>query len=115
MVQEVPRLAARQWERSANGRGIVEVGYLIRAFEEMSKLKVETTLSMEEHKGQWEMMARASAYPLGMPCVEAFALASVSVKCSALNLQTVEAVLIHVMYMLDGKLARDEMRGEKPI
>ena len=47
----------------------------------------------------------------GPVTVEVVVLGSVSVTCSATKLRTMEAALIHGLYLLDGKLAEGQFRA----
>ena len=78
------------------------------AFESINNLQIEIRLSREEEGEKSEMLCVVVAHPRGQPIGEVPPLASVSVKCSALNLRTLESAVIHALYLLDSKLAWGE-------
>lgn len=96
------------WGKSASAQGIVDVAHLMRAFEEMNQVKLELSFTIEQPKGHWELMGKVTAWSREPAVVDQPLLGSRSVICSATNLQTVEAVAIHLLYMLDGFLAQQE-------
>jgi len=86
----------------------VEVKYLMEAVEEINEVKLEIAFVMEMRGQSRELTAKGTVWDKKEVNGVAPILVSQSVICSALNLQTVEAVAIHLLYMLDGLLARRE-------
>ena len=103
---------SKQWVKSASGHGIQEVSYLMEAFEAMNGVKLELSFTMERAGTRFDLVGKVTAWETENDGTAAKLLGSQSVICSAINLQTVEAVCIHLLYMLDGFLARKEMRGD---
>jgi hypothetical protein len=102
----------KQWEKSANGRGLQEVELLMAGFEEMNDVRLEISFSLGNGRGGYHLFGKVTAWDRTTDAPDQPILGSQSVQCSATNLTTVEAVAIHLLYMLDGYLARKEMRGD---
>lgn len=83
----------------------------IRAFEEINQVQVSLRIACVLHRGQTDLELTAEAVGKHTQEQVVKSLASVSVKCSSMNLRSLEAALIHVLYMLDGKLAEEEYAG----
>jgi hypothetical protein len=83
----------------------------IVAFEAMNQIKIVFTLSVEDFHGRGNMRFIVNALKRPVDESDPKPLASVSVTSSGMNLRNLEACLIHALYLLDGKLASDEMRG----
>lgn len=107
-------MGAQRWAKQANGNGIYEVAYLMEAFQEMNMVDLEMAWRVTGFGRAMEMSATVTAWPRGEPSSVVNALASASVRCSTINLQTAEAVAIHLLYMLDGALDRRETAEKKP-
>jgi len=102
----------KDWLRSSNGRGLMEIAYLMEAFEALNGLKLELSFTMERSGTHFDLIGKISAWVPPEDGVEAKLLGCQSAVCSAMNLTTIEAAAIHLLYMMDGYLARREMRGE---
>jgi hypothetical protein len=90
---------------------LLDVAMCIRAFEEMNGCRVIVEVSSGK-AGAWEdVILQALAMssvddPMGVRV-----LASVQSTLSATRLRTFDAALMHILYMLDGQLAWQEMRS----
>lgn len=100
-----------QWVKSANGTGIEELLYLMEAFQDINDIKLEVAFTVEKVGLRSQLVGTVTAWDQKVGAVDQSPLGSQSVTCSAINLRTVEAVSIHLLYMLDGWLARREMQG----
>lgn len=80
----------------------------IAAFEKINQVRVNVRLGCVEHKGMTDLEMIAEAWALPGIQQEVKLLGSVSVRCSTINLKSMDAALIHVLYILDGKLAEEE-------
>lgn len=107
-------MGERQWVKSANGRGIVEVWSLMHAFEEINLVKLEVAFTCEEVRGRPELVGKITAWEKRSGEVDRTILGSRSVTCSDINLQTIESAAIHLMYMMDAYLASCELYVDPP-
>jgi len=103
-------LATKQ--NASNGPDWRDVAGNIVAFEAMSGVRVEIRLSTTDYRGRADIAITALAHQVGKEIGEALPLASVSVRCSGTKLRTVDAALIHALYLLDGQLGWQELVGE---
>jgi len=84
-------------------------------FEEHNSVRLEVRLSLESKNGIPDIVIAGLAHARDVEIGEVSPLASVSVRCSAMNLKHLSAALIHVMYTLDFQLALAEMAVGAPI
>jgi len=83
------------------------VGNMV-AFEAINGVRLEVRMTTGDHQGKADLKLSILAHRIGQEIGEAAPLASVSLTTSATHLRTMEAALIHGLYMLDGQLASGE-------
>jgi len=93
---------------------MIDVLMNIVAFERINEVRIEVRMSAEEHHGKADMRIACLAHSKETPIGDQPPLASVSVTCLDTNLKSLDAALIHALYMLDGQLAENELEGAKP-
>jgi hypothetical protein len=93
---------------SSGGIGLNDVNDLLTAFEESTQTHIQIIIELRTAGTTSDPWVTALAYERKTGSGGAPPLASVSVKCSGTNLRSMEAVLIRVLYSLDGKLAEEE-------
>jgi hypothetical protein len=98
-------------DRWLNGIGSLDVLMSMVAFERINNVRLEIRLSSTETRGKADLQIMCAAHAVGVEIGEAPSLASVSVTCLATNLKSLDAALIHALYLLDGKLASNELGG----
>jgi hypothetical protein len=74
---------------------------------------MEVRLSVGDRHGRACVLLTGLAHRRDRDVGEVPPLASVSVNCLALNLRSLDAALIHVLYLLDGQLAENEIERVK--
>lgn len=89
----------------------MEVLFLITAFEAICNCRVEIRMAVVDTKGTADMEITLAAVDRKSVDGVVNTLASVSVTCSGTNLRTLQGVLTHALYMLDGKLAAGEFES----
>lgn len=104
MASSRPSSATVEW---------ADVAFQVVAFEAMNQVKIVLTLTVEDNRGKADVTIGAAAHRRSPAGVEAAPLALVSVICSATRLRTLEAAVIHTLYILDGKLAEEEFERAK--
>lgn len=93
---------------SSNSPDLQDVTVTIAAFEKINEVRVNVRLGCIEHKGHTDLEMIAEAWSLPGLQQEVKLLGCVSVRCSTINLKSMDAALIHVLYLLDGKLDEAE-------
>lgn len=93
---------------------LADVRDLIMAFEQHNTVALTFRFALEMTGKAPDVVVTAEAHQNRSAIGEAPALASVSVKCSVMNLKTWNAVLTHVMYALDFQLALNELASAEP-
>ncbi len=83
----------------------------IEAFEAINKVKIELRMSTKRTRGVGDLVIMVAAHSQAIEIGEAPSLASVSVTCSATGLKTIEAALIHALYLLDARLEGNALAG----
>lgn len=78
---------------------------MIVAFQAINQVKVVIRLEAGDWKGTADVGATATAYRLAPADGDLSPLASVRVNLLSTNLQTAEAAVIHLLYLLDAQLA----------
>ena len=96
----------------STGLGTVDVMMNIVAFEILNSVRLEIRLSVVDRHGRADLAIAALAHDRAVEIGEAPPLASASVTCLGTRLTTLEAALIHALYMLDGQLAKNELGAE---
>lgn len=81
------------------------------AWEDINTCRVEVRLCCTRIGEVPDLVVVAVAHQQGPEIGEAPPLASVSVKCSAMRLRSLDAAIIHALYVLDSQLAKNEFEG----
>lgn len=89
--------------------GLVDVATNIVGFEVINGVRIVLTMTVGDLRGQATVMIGARAEERAPESPDPKVLGSVSVNTLATNLLTLDAALIHVLYMLDGEIARRAM------
>jgi hypothetical protein len=99
---------------SSNTADMIDVAAVMEAFEEINQVKITLSISLEGTGSQrglrFAAVAEDRKHQDGVPVI----LASVSLTYSATNLKTAEAAVMHTLYMLDGRIAYQELHGSEP-
>lgn len=90
---------------------IADVRELMAAFEETNKVRVEVRWNIARRVRGSDLLVTMVAHQEGTEIGVVPPLASVSVKCSAMNLKTWNAVHTHCLYALDFQLALNEFES----
>lgn len=90
---------------------VADVRDTLQAFEENNNVKLEIRMSLSVLNGTPDVQITAIAHERGVEIGDRPPLASVSVKCSAMNLKHWKAVHTHVLYALDFQLALNEFES----
>jgi|SRR5882672_11042804 len=89
---------------------IADVRDLLVGFEEQNRVRIELRVSLIVKAGDPDVCIYAATHDHLGEIGDLPPSASVSVKCSAMNLRTWKAALTHVLYALDFQLALNEMQ-----
>lgn len=89
-------------------KDVIEV---IRAFQEHTNSRVALALTVVDIGKAPCLFVTASAFEPGLETPGQVLLASANVCSLNTNLRFLKDVVTHVLYLLDGQLARNEMRG----
>jgi len=87
---------------------------MLCGFEEHNSCRITVEVSTEKTRTTRTLVLTASAWSAVPENTEAPLLASVSVRCSAMNLRAWNSALTHVMYALDFQLALLELGHAEP-
>jgi hypothetical protein len=98
---------------SLNMSEVADVTDMLQAFESHNDLRMEVRMSVAVVGKQPTLELVGIAHPPAWQIGEVAPLASVSLKCSALNLRNLRDALTHLMYVLDSQLAFNEMQGNR--
>jgi hypothetical protein len=93
---------------------IADVREVLAAFEDTNRVRLEVRFSVARQVRGTDLLVTMLAYDSPGESGEVPPLASVSVKCSSMNLRAWNAVLIHAMYALDIQLALKEYGSVEP-
>lgn len=96
---------------SMNMPDLQDVAAVLEGFEEVNTCRIQVTLELKGQGLLRHLLVGAVAYDRRETAGEVTTLASVSVTSLASNLKNVTAVVIHALYMLDGKIAYQEMQS----
>lgn len=102
-----------KWVKSVNGPDILDLVTTIHGLEEINGVKITFGLTREQIGSRQDLQVTAMAWGVEQDPMAAPPLALVSVTCLGTNLTTMDAVLTHLLYMLDGAIARAEMDSAK--
>jgi hypothetical protein len=80
------------------------------AFEVINHCQIVVSLTVVEEGRHPEVSIGAVARELQSVNSDQPVLASVNAICSAMNVRSLEGALIHLLYMLDGELAKREIQ-----
>jgi hypothetical protein len=83
----------------------------ITAMEAINQLKVEIRLTVVDRQGRGVIQVEAVAWDNRESYGEVPPSVSVKSTCLAMNVTSLAAAVIHVLYLLDGKLGRKELGG----
>lgn len=87
---------------------LLDVTMTMVAFETINNVRLEVRMSRVHEGGKSDLALTVLAHEPTRGIGEAPPLGSVNVKCSALNLRTLESAVIHALYQLDSQLAAHE-------
>lgn len=90
---------------------VADVTDVLNGFEMHNNVRIEIRLNVLLTSKGPDLVMRAAAHDAGREIGDLPSLASVSVKCSAMNLRTMMGALTHLLYALDFQLALNEMGG----
>ena len=93
---------------------VADVRDIWQAFELQNQIKLEVRLEVLTKLGVPDLLLTGIAHQNGSGIGDQPPLASVSVRCSAMNLKHLRDALTHVLYALDFKLALNEFEGTAP-
>lgn len=96
---------------SSAGSDVLDVTELLCSFEEQNSVMIEIRLSRVGSGQHSDLMMVMVAHAVGAEIGVAPPLASVNVRCLALNRKKLEAAVIHGLYLLDFQLAQNELEG----
>lgn len=88
-----------------------DVTEIIRAFQEHTNSRLVLALSVIDIGRAPCLFVTVVAYEPGLETPDQVPLASANVCSLNTNLRFLKDVVTHVLYLLDGQLARNEMRG----
>lgn len=81
---------------------------MLQAFQHINVCSVDLGVRLEVKGSRIELVLTGVCWTHGADRREVKPLASQSVKCSTTGLRSLEAATIHLLYLLDGQLARNE-------
>lgn len=99
-------LASRHF--SLNMSEVGDMTDVMLAFEKHNNVRIKVDMELIIDSAAPDLMITAKAMEVESKDTEVLLLASVSVKCSSMNLKSMNAVLTHVLYALDFQLALNE-------
>lgn len=99
-------MASRHY--SLNMSEVADVTDMMVAFETHDKVRVKIDMEVVDVGKGPDLRLTAKAIGMSSESTEAPLLASVSVRCSTMNLKHLSAALTHLMYTLDFQLAANE-------
>lgn len=86
-----------------------DIASVLQAFQHINRCTVDLGLQVVVKGSRIELALTAHAWEPGVDRRVVKPLGSASVTCSASGLRSLEAAAIHLLYLLDGKLASAEM------
>jgi hypothetical protein len=92
----------------------MDVEYLMAAFEELNSCTLSALFSLERKGGKSQLAVEMIAFTRVVAPAEPVALGSVQSSLSALNTLSMEAAIMHCLYLIDAQLARKEMGIDPP-
>ena len=100
--------------RNGSSQGIVlaDLVGMVEAFEQSNSVRIALRSELTTWRGQRDLQWTAEAYQQTLEHSGALPLVYVSVRCLEKRLVTMEAVLMHLLYALDFKLAEREFQAE---
>lgn len=97
---------------SSNSVDWKDVAGNLVAFEAINGVRLEVRISTADHHGRADVAVAVIAHDARKEIGEVPPWASVSVRCSAIRLKTLEGVIIHALYLMDAQLASTELLGK---
>lgn len=95
---------------SSNGADWRDVTGNLVAFEAINRVRLELRISTADHYGRADLAISILAHAVDSDLTEQPPLGSVQLTICSTRLRTLEAALIHGLYMLDGQLASGEYK-----
>jgi hypothetical protein len=99
----------------STGLGIRDVANNLSHFERENGCVVSIRMSLIKRNGSNDLELTAVADLVDAENSDQKCLAYANATCSAMNVQSLEAALIHLLYRLDGRLVANELRGPAQI
>jgi len=94
---------------SSGGIGWKDVAGNLVAFEAINGVRLEVRMSTTDYHGRADITLTAIAHDRKGEIGDLPPLASVSVSIMGTRLRSLEGAVIHALYLLDGKIASDEI------
>lgn len=92
---------------------LIDFESALEAMQEMMQLRIEIRIATQSVGGRQWLYATAVATSLPGQEQEPMSLASVSVPLSWTEYRSLDTALFRLLYLLDGKLAEEELRKTK--
>lgn len=102
-------MGMKLWAKSAPGPDFQDLVHLLTAFEAINRVRLGIRMSRSLTSRVPDMAVTLVASEVDTESGDLKDLGSVSLTCLASNLRSLEAVLIHGLYLLDAQLARHEL------
>jgi len=99
---------------SSNTADMIDIAAVMEAFEEINQVRITVSITLEGTGSERGLRIGAVAEERRGEDTEVTTLASASASFSATNLKTAEAAVLHILYMLDGKIAYAEINSAEP-
>lgn len=100
---------------SSNGPDEVDITTFMVAFEAINKLKLSVELSVQNKGPVAEMIVQVTAWTLSDPSVGPPPSVLLSVRAGVAPHQTLQAAILQLLYVLDGRLdEREAASGARP-
>jgi hypothetical protein len=93
---------------------MIDIAAVMEAFEEINQVRITVSITLEGTGSERGLRIGAVAEERRGEDTEVTTLASASASFSATNLKTAEAAVLHILYMLDGKIAYAEINSAEP-
>jgi hypothetical protein len=97
---------------SSAGIGLSDLNGVLEAFETMNEVHLKVELERRKVGSERELFATAVAFEVKAGRQVAKPLASQSVRCLGKRLETMEAVVLQLLYALDYQLAQHELTDD---
>lgn len=97
---------------SSSTLALRDVADNMKAFQDLNGVFLEIRLALVDRHGAPDFRLNVLAHDASVGIGDLPPLGSVNLSCSGLNLVSLEAALIHGLYLMDFELAAREMRGK---